>query len=718
MRKMTFIVYSQVQEQQLAGSLGMPEYSYYFVLKGFLPALKELGRVIVVNSPQKEVDGIYDDCLSRGEDCIFLSFSPPNKAITGLRCPTVCVLAWEYDRIPDEVWDENPNNDWRKVFADHGRAITLSQYSADAVKKAMGGDFPVRAIPSIVWDFFESFRKKNGHNTTFGQREILIDGNVIDSRKYRIEPDVFEPLKAFTNLQLKHWSGETVFMGFAKTDEYSAYLGGFYKPEAWGSWSRIRSPWVLIPYHISGMVNLRIFARGYGFNANKEIVVSLGDKSNKVFLREDFTEISISFYLDKPDNILRFKGLDLAPPIGAKDPRCMGIGLKHIELSGSPLKLQEWSGETIHLGFSKNDPCRTALAGFYQSEDWGAWSQTSEPWIFIPYTLTDTVNLTLFACGYGYNSNKEIRVKLGSETKKIRLKANFTEISISFNLKKPENVLRISELDLTPVPGAEDTRTMGIGLQYVRISGNPNVKALHTATEVKNPVQKVMLSGVVYTSVFSPHDGRKNWQDIVTAFCTAFQDVKDATLVLKMSHHSLSSFLGKLHFFLQQASPFKCRIIALHGFMAEDEYEKLISITHYYVNGSRCEGLCLPLMEFMACRKPCIAPNHTAMTDYVDDSSGFIIDSSIEPCMWPHDARDLFRALRYRIDWESLVNAYRQSYLLIKKKPRKYEILAENASERIFHFASQKVVKEKIADFLGNTDIQNKNPNASNPMVN
>ena len=107
---MIFIVYSQISEEKLNGSLGMPEYSYYFVLRGFLPVLRELGQVIVVSNPEQEVDAIYDGCRKRGENCVFVSFSPPNKSVIGLRCPTVCVFAWEFDSIPDEVWDGDRKN--------------------------------------------------------------------------------------------------------------------------------------------------------------------------------------------------------------------------------------------------------------------------------------------------------------------------------------------------------------------------------------------------------------------------------------------------------------------------------------------------------------------------------------------------------------------------------------------------------------------------------
>jgi glycosyltransferase involved in cell wall biosynthesis len=130
------------------------------------------------------------------------------------------------------------------------------------------------------------------------------------------------------------------------------------------------------------------------------------------------------------------------------------------------------------------------------------------------------------------------------------------------------------------------------------------------------------------------------------------------------------------------------------------EYEKLIAATHFYVNASRCEGLCLPLMEFMACRKPSISPCHTAMVDYVDSSSTLIVDSSLEPCLWPHDTRNIFRAMRYRIDWESLVDAFRRSYDIAKNQPDVYREMAEAASAQMNKFSSNIAVKEKLQKFF------------------
>jgi glycosyltransferase involved in cell wall biosynthesis len=532
------------------------------VLKGFLPALKELGEVLAVKDPETEVDRLYEECQRRGESCIYLSFSPPNKSAVGLRCPTVCIFAWEFDRIPDEGWDDDQRNDWRYVLSNHGRAITLSQFAAEAVKKRMGNQFAVTAIPVPVWDHFADFRQRCGRNTK-KKPLVVFEGNVIDSQNYQITPESITLLNPLKCIQIKTWRGETIHSGCSDNDEFSAHLGGFYKPENWGVWSRNANPWILLPYQLCGTIDLTFVARGYGHNCGRNIDVSIGAQTQSILLKEEFSEFRLRFRLRTKENMIHFSNLNLTPIPGSKDPRSLGIALRQIGISGTPQRSFHW----------KN--------------------------IFAP--------------------------------KKVR---------------------------------------------------------------------KVKLDGVVYTSMFSPRDGRKNWEDLVTAFCFAFRDVQDATLVLKMAHHSMSTFSGKLHFLLQQMWPFKCRIVALHGYLHATEYEALISATTYYVNASRCEGLCLPVMEFMACGKPAIAPCHTAMADYIDRSSSFIVDSSLEPCMWPHDPRNLFSTMRYRIDWNSMVNAYHQSYEIAKTHAQVYHTMAESASLAMKRFASIEAVKSKLAQFF------------------
>ena len=123
---MNFILYSDVNDSSISASLGRPEYSYYFVLKEYRPVLERIGRVVEVADPQTEVDALYLECLSRGEPCVFLSFSPPHRTPVHLACPTLPVFAWEFSTIPNEAFAGEPRNDWRSVLHACGAAITTA----------------------------------------------------------------------------------------------------------------------------------------------------------------------------------------------------------------------------------------------------------------------------------------------------------------------------------------------------------------------------------------------------------------------------------------------------------------------------------------------------------------------------------------------------------------------------------------------------------------
>jgi len=209
------------------------------------------------------------------------------------------------------------------------------------------------------------------------------------------------------------------------------------------------------------------------------------------------------------------------------------------------------------------------------------------------------------------------------------------------------------------------------------------------------------LSGVVYTAVLTPSDGRKNWEDIITAFGWAFRDVADATLVLKLGgpdrlkhHHQMLMLLSKL-------SPMKCRVIALHGFLDDADYNQLIGASTYYVNASLCEGLCMPLMEFLCCGVPAIAPNHTAMADYISPDFAFVVDSAPNlPTVWPHGDHQVYTTSRHQINWHSLMLAYRQSYLVAKTDVAAYTAMSESAMSAMQAYCATDRIALQLRQFL------------------
>lgn len=211
----------------------------------------------------------------------------------------------------------------------------------------------------------------------------------------------------------------------------------------------------------------------------------------------------------------------------------------------------------------------------------------------------------------------------------------------------------------------------------------------------------ITLSGVVYTAVLTPSDGRKNWEDLITAFGWAFRDVADATLVLKLGGPRQDRHHLQMLMLLTKLSPMKCRIIALHGYLDEADYSQLIGASTYYVNASLCEGLCMPLLEFLCCGVPAIAPDHTSMADYIDEDFAFVVESTPGlPALWPHGDHQVDRTSRHQINWHSLMRAYRRSYVVAKAHPDTYALMSANALTRMHEYCSTDGVSAQLEAFL------------------
>jgi len=436
---MIIITHTTSTRDSIRNDLGRPEYSYYFVMRELQPVLEDLGIVVQVNDPARDVDAIYRNCVKHGIACIFLSLSPPNKTPIDLECPTLPVFAWEFDTMPNEGLMGKPRNDWTRVLAKLGGAVTHSQFTVDTIRRAMGNDFPAVSAPAPVWDAVQEIRHRSRPTPVAHDVRLSLNGMVIDSRE---------------------------------TD--------------------------LSPY-------------------------------NKLALRE------------------------------------------------------------------------------------------SEGRLPLPATR------------------------------------------------------RLGECE-------------------------------------------IRLDGVVYTSIFNPGDGRKNWVDMVEAFCIAFRDTPDATLVLKLTHFNVDPIIPEMLEIMHRCGDFSCRIVMMHGFLEQDDYERLLLATSYAVNTSTGEGQCLPLMEYMSCGKPGIAPRHTSMADYITGRCAFVINSSLEPGAWPHDPRQALRTLRHRLDFASIVGAFRESYHVAQADDGTYAALAQEAIDSLQRYCSRDVVRVRLREAI-DTCLSMHSPRAELPVL-
>jgi glycosyltransferase involved in cell wall biosynthesis len=361
-----------------------------------------------------------------------------------------------------------------------------------------------------------------------------------------------------------------------------------------------------------------------------------------------------------------------------------------------------WPRQAFEWRVGGSDAARLALVGFYGGDTWGRWSRTPFPWIALPWRIDTPCRVVMELLGVGPNIDREITVELGGDSRTILVGASLQRFELEFHPGDAGNAIRFH--GVVPTQGgvsAEDSRSLGIGIASMHVEAlDASADAAPEAVSATAVTQQRLLDGVVFTSVFNPEDGRKNWEDMVTAFCWTFRDDADATLVLKMSHHDLGTFFGRLVELWSRLHPFRCRVIALHGYLDERAFGLLIDASSYIVNSSHCEGQCLPLMEFMRRGVPAVAPAHTAMRDYIDSENAFVVASSPSPTCWPHDPRYAYRTTFYRLDWQSLCDGLRAAADCARREPKRYRRMAARARRRIARDFGPASVRVAMRNFL------------------
>ncbi len=214
------------------------------------------------------------------------------------------------------------------------------------------------------------------------------------------------------------------------------------------------------------------------------------------------------------------------------------------------------------------------------------------------------------------------------------------------------------------------------------------------------PLVSIGLSGIVYVAEHSQFNGRSNGNDLISAFIWAFRDNPAANLVLKLTDWADDDAEAEITTWLRKLSPYRCRVVALFGEPAAMPDAALIRAGNFYINAAGSEGACLPLMAAMAAGRPAIAPDHTAMADFIDPRNAFIVTGSLEHNVWPHDPRRLFKTMRYRMDWTSIVAAFTASFAVARDNPAVYRQMSRAAQARMRQVAGDAAVTDLLRNAL------------------
>lgn len=183
---MRFLLYASYNETGIRSSLGKPDYSYWFVQQYFERLLSAMDETVVLDDRRKAPRTVNLD-----EEVLFL-FMPPHKIPAELVDSAIPVIAWEFDTVPDEDWDDDFRNNWYNVLERSPGGITHCGFTADTVKARLGSDYPMAMIPSPIWDDFSNLHSPG--RDPLASWSIDVSGVIVDSRVAQRDEDAGMPL--------------------------------------------------------------------------------------------------------------------------------------------------------------------------------------------------------------------------------------------------------------------------------------------------------------------------------------------------------------------------------------------------------------------------------------------------------------------------------------------------------------------------------------------
>lgn len=225
-------------------------------------------------------------------------------------------------------------------------------------------------------------------------------------------------------------------------------------------------------------------------------------------------------------------------------------------------------------------------------------------------------------------------------------------------------------------------------------------------------------NSIIYTSILNPADGRKNWVDLITGFQYALGEHEDAVLIVKLITGRPLEALKVIRYYLNRDVPHRCKIMFVTDFLSNEQMVSLAEKSTYYLQTTKAEGNCLPLMNFLAAGRPAISPCHTAIADYFNETMGFPVDSHAEPAAWPHDPQLRLRTSWQRLVWPSLVDQLRRSYEIAKYDRSEYEVMSSRCRQKMQSWAHGSVVQENLNAALDETFIRSKRASIHRDLVN
>jgi glycosyltransferase involved in cell wall biosynthesis len=206
--------------------------------------------------------------------------------------------------------------------------------------------------------------------------------------------------------------------------------------------------------------------------------------------------------------------------------------------------------------------------------------------------------------------------------------------------------------------------------------------------------------------ILNPHDIRKNFGNLVTAFVKFREEHPDALLLLKMT---AQGDLSKL-----QSSAFRREfpsfpettfdnVYFIPQKLSDSKLQMLMDSCQNYVSPSRAEGQNLPLCEAMVSSRVCITPDHTSMSDYVTNDSAIILESNT----WmidetTHKYKDFWGLSWFNVGEQTILDALTKAVSMTEEEK---VAMTNTAKKNVEDFCSPESVLKKWQEIKLQTGI-------------
>ena len=405
--------------------------------------------------------------------------------------------------------------------------------------------------------------------------QVRLDGLFLDSASVEISGTSVRADDMIDRMSPVPWDGESVVLDLKRGTNGSALVVGCYELEDFGVWTMASNPFVILPMALVGKFVLRIEARAFGQNVERNVTFTIGDCSRTARFPEQPRTVELLFEVGVPAHVLQVSGIDASSDPTSDDPRSLGIGLSSltfeaIESAGAAAPSSDHVVDTTNNRTEGNE-----LVGFHPAESWGSWTSDDMAWVNVPQVSPGRISIDIGFMSHARNIGREIVVECGGARSSIPIVEGWNSGVIELTPNESTGTIQLSGWLTERDESTQDPRRLGIGVgkfEVRQIALRPRWKSLlgrgtrPTVGENRSrPRKAVSLVGTTKTFAVRIPNGSDHsvGMDIVSGFLWAFRHDKEAILFMVTGMDRATEDMADVLYLLSRVGDAECRVVVV-----------------------------------------------------------------------------------------------------------------------------------------------------------